>query len=108
MADEVYAMYINVIEEEMQWAKYLFKYGPIIGLNERIVRMFILWIANQKLKEVGVKLRRPDIPRTHPIPWYDNHVNLKDKQVARQEKEDTSYLTGALSAGVRYEELPIL
>ncbi|QBP06305.1 ribonucleotide reductase of class Ia (aerobic) [Stenotrophomonas phage YB07] len=105
MADEVYEMYMNVIREEIEWAGYLFQEGPIIGLNEKIVIMFIHWISAIKLKEVGIKYRSPDVPKTHPIPWYEGHVHLKDKQVARQEKEDTSYVIGVLTPEVRYEEL---
>lgn len=108
MADEVYKMYEDVIGEEIDWAGYLFKFGPIIGLNERIVISFIHWQAREALKVVHIKYRHPDIPKTHPVPWYLNHSNLADKQVARQEKEDTSYVIGALSSSIDYDALPTL
>lgn len=108
LADEVYAMYENVIREEIEWSAYLFQYGPIIGLNERIVNSFIHWQAREALKAVHIKYRHQDVPKTHPVPWYNNHVNLADKQVARQEKEDTSYVIGALSSDIDYNALPLL
>jgi ribonucleoside-diphosphate reductase beta chain len=35
---EVYQLYLDVIREEKEWADYLFKYGPVIGLNAQILR----------------------------------------------------------------------
>jgi ribonucleoside-diphosphate reductase beta chain len=34
---EVYQLYLDVIREEKEWADYLFKHGPVIGLNANIL-----------------------------------------------------------------------
>ena len=39
--DEVYQMYMDVIREEKEWADYLFKKGPVIGLNAQILKDFV-------------------------------------------------------------------
>jgi ribonucleoside-diphosphate reductase beta chain len=38
---EVYQLYMDVIREEKEWAAYLFKLGPVIGLNANILRDFV-------------------------------------------------------------------
>jgi ribonucleoside-diphosphate reductase beta chain len=35
---EVYMLYMDVIREEKAWADYLFKLGPVIGLNANIFK----------------------------------------------------------------------
>jgi ribonucleoside-diphosphate reductase beta chain len=105
--DEVYAMYLDVIREEKEWAAYLFKKGPVIGLNEQILCDFVDYTAVGALKEIGIKYREP-APKNTPIPWFNKHVNVDKKQVALQESESTNYVIGALSTELNYDELPDL
>jgi ribonucleoside-diphosphate reductase beta chain len=104
---EVYALYMDVIREEKDWATYLFKMGPVIGLNANILRDFVDFTAFNALKEIGIKYRG-DHPKTTPIPWFTKHVNIDKKQSALQETESTNYVIGAMSDTVNREELPIL
>jgi ribonucleoside-diphosphate reductase beta chain len=104
-AEEVYQMYLDVIREEKEWADYLFKKGPVIGLNANILREFVDFTALTALKDVGIKYQHPS-PKTTPIPWFSKAVNTEKKQTALQEQESTSYLIGSLSSDLNYEELP--
>ena len=106
-AEEVYNMYIEVIEEEKAWADYLFKLGPVIGLNATILKDFVDYTAFTKLKEVGIKYAG-DHPKSSPIPWFNKHVNINKKQTALQENESTNYVIGVMSDVVSYDELPDL
>ena len=56
---EVYAMYVDVIHEEKAWADYLFKKGPVIGLNANILKDFVDYTAVGALKEIGIKYLTP-------------------------------------------------
>jgi ribonucleoside-diphosphate reductase beta chain len=105
--DEVYAMYEDVIKEEKEWADYLFKLGPVIGLNADILKNFVDYTAYTKLKEIGIKYQG-DYPKTSPIPWFNRHVNINKKQSALQETESTNYIIGAMCDEVVLEELPEL
>ena len=49
---EVYALYMDVIREEKAWADYLFKKGPVIGLNANILKEFVDYTAMNALKEI--------------------------------------------------------
>jgi ribonucleoside-diphosphate reductase beta chain len=104
---EVYAMYLDVIREEKAWADYLFKKGPVIGLNANILRDFVDYTAVMALKEIGVKYQAP-APKSTPIPWFMKHVNTSNKQAALQETESTSYVIGVMSDKLDYDALPSL
>jgi ribonucleoside-diphosphate reductase beta chain len=55
MRDQVIQLYKDVISEEKGWAQYLFKEGPIIGLNTKILDQFVDWTAKEKLADIGIK-----------------------------------------------------
>jgi ribonucleoside-diphosphate reductase beta chain len=105
--EEVYAMYMEVIAEEKAWADYLFKKGPVIGLNATILKDFVDHTAFVRLKDIGIKYLE-DHPRSSPIPWFNKHVNIGKKQSALQETESTNYVIGVMSDNVTYDELPDL
>ena len=104
---EVYALYMDVIREEKQWADYLFKFGPVIGLNANILKEFVDYTAVGALKEIGIKYQTP-APKTTPIPWFNKHVNTSNKQTALQESESTNYVIGVMSDTLDYDALPNL
>ena len=105
--EEVYAMYVDVIREEKEWAEYLFKLGPVIGLNATILQDFVDFTAFNRLKEIGIK-HLGDHPKSSPIPWFNRHVDINKKQTALQENESTNYVIGVMSDNVSYDELPDL
>lgn len=105
--DEVYALYMDVIREEKGWADYLFKMGPVIGLNANILKDFVDFTAVGALKEIGIKYQG-NAPKTTPIPWFNKHVNTSNKQTALQESESTNYVIGIMSENIDYDELPVL
>jgi ribonucleoside-diphosphate reductase beta chain len=104
---EVYQLYMDVIKEEKDWAKYLFKYGPVIGLNTNILNDFVDFTAFSALKEIGIKYQS-SAPKTTPIPWFNKHSSTSSKQSALQETESTNYVIGIMSAELDYDELPSL
>jgi len=104
---EVYQLYLDVIREEKEWADYLFKFGPVIGLNAAILRDFVDYTAAASLKEIGIKYQA-HAPKSTPIPWFNKHVDTSKKQTALQENESTNYVIGVMSDQLDYEELPDL
>ena len=104
---EVYNLYLDVIREEKEWADYLFKKGPVIGLNSNILKDFVDYTAVGALKDIGIKYQQA-APRSTPIPWFNKHVNTSSKQTALQESESTNYVLGVMSEGIDYDALPAL
>ena len=105
--DEVYALYMDVIREEKAWADYLFKFGPVIGLNAQILKDFVDYTAAAALKEIGIKYLE-SAPKSTPIPWFNKHVDTSKKQTALQENESTNYVIGVMSDTLDYDALPDL
>jgi len=104
---EVYALYMDVIREEKQWADYLFQKGPVIGLNANILKDFVDYTAVSALKDIGIKYQQA-APKSTPIPWFNKHVNTSSKQTALQESESTNYVIGVMSEILDYDALPSL
>ena len=104
---EVYKMYMDVIREEKEWADYLFKMGPVIGLNANILKDFVDYTAVGALKDIGIKYLQP-APKTTPIPWFNKHTDTSKKQTALQENESTNYVIGVMSDSINYDDLPAL
>lgn len=104
---EVYQLYLDVIKEEKDWADYLFKLGPVIGLNANILKDFVDYTAASALKDIGIKYQA-NAPRSTPIPWFNKHANTSNKQTALQENESTNYVIGVMSDVLDYDDLPNL
>ncbi len=104
---EVYNMYMDVIREEKEWADFLFKKGPVIGLNSNILKEFVDYTAVDALKQIGIKYQHP-APKVTPIPWFNKHSDTSKKQTALQENESTNYVIGVMSDSLDYDELPAL
>jgi len=104
---EVLSIYKDVIDEEKSWADYLFKKGPVIGLNANILKDFVDFTAYQSLKDIGIKYWNT-YPKTTPIPWFNKHSDTSKKQTALQENESTNYVIGVMSENIDYDELPAI
>jgi ribonucleoside-diphosphate reductase beta chain len=102
---EVYQLYMDVIKEEKDWADYLFKMGPVIGLNATVLKDFVDYTATGALKDIGIRYNNP-APKSTPIPWFNKHTDTSKKQSALQETESTNYVIGVMSESLNYDELP--
>ncbi|MBF6057858.1 MULTISPECIES: class Ia ribonucleoside-diphosphate reductase subunit beta [Thiomicrorhabdus] len=89
-------------EQEKQWAEYLFKDGSMIGLNASILKDYVEYITNVRLKA----LRFDPIfeNRSNPLPWMNNWLVSDNVQVAPQESEISSYLVGQVDSKVGAED----
>ena len=94
-------MFQRTVNEEKMWADYLFKNGSMIGLNERLLHNYVEWIANRRMKAIGIKPMF-DIPaKNNPLPWTEHWLNSKGQQNAPQETEIESYVVGGIKQDVK-------
>jgi len=91
-------LFVRAVDQEKAWAKYLFKDGSMIGLNERVLCDYIEWIADKRMKAVG--LPSPYKVRDNPLPWTQKWIAGSEVQVAPQEVEVSSYQVGAVKQDV--------
>ena len=102
--EEACAIFMDAVNQEKEWAEYLFKDGSMIGLNKEILFQYIEYITNQRLKAVNFKPAFAD-KKSNPIPWIDQWLNSDNVQVAPQETEISSYLTGQVNSAIDSKEL---
>jgi len=94
-------MFQRTVNEEKMWADYLFKNGSMIGLNERLLYNYVEWVANRRMKAIGIKPMF-DIPaKNNPLPWTEHWLNSKGQQNAPQETEIESYVVGGIKQDVK-------
>jgi len=96
-----YAMFDREVNEEKKWAEYLFKDGSMIGLNDKLLKNYVEWVANRRMKSIGLKPTY-DIPaKNNPLPWTEHWISSKGLQVAPQETEVESYVVGGIKQDVK-------
>lgn len=96
--EESIQLFQEVVEQEKEWAKYLFKDGSMVGLNEEILIQYVEYIANIRMNAIG--LGTPYETKNNPIPWINAWLTSDNVQVAPQEVEISSYLVGQIDAQV--------
>ena len=96
-----YKQFDLCVNEEKKWAEYLFKNGSMIGLNDKLLFQYVEWIANRRMKTIGLKPVY-DIPaRNNPLPWTQHWISSKGLQVAPQETEVESCVVGGIKQDVK-------
>ena len=99
--DTVIGMFKNAVNEEKEWAQYLFKDGSMIGLNDKLLVKYVEWTANKRMRALGLPPAY-DIPiRSNPLPWTEHWISSKGLQVAPQETEVESYVVGGIKQDMK-------
>ncbi len=93
-------IYRMAIQQEKDWAHYLFRDGSLIGLNESLLCDFVDHRAAMCMRSVGLV---PDfkVPGSNPLPWTNSWISSKSRQTANQETENESYVIGAVLQDAR-------
>jgi ribonucleoside-diphosphate reductase beta chain len=97
----VYAMFDRAVTEEKRWADYLFKDGSMIGLNDKLLQQYVEWIANRRMKSIGLKPVYDIAAKNNPLPWTQHWISSKGLQVAPQETEVESYVVSGIKQDVK-------
>ena len=87
--------------QEKEWAEYLFKNGSMIGLNEKLLSQYVEWIANKRMRAIGLDPIYDIAMRNNPLPWTTHWISSKGLQVAPQETEVESYVVGGIKQDVK-------
>ena len=99
--ENVIQMFRNAVDEEKSWADYLFKDGSMIGLNAKLLSQYVEWIANRRMKAVGLDPIYDVAAKNNPLPWTQYWLNSKGQQNAPQETEIESYIVGGIKQDVK-------
>ena len=96
-----YQMFDKCVNEEKKWAEYLFKDGSMIGLNDKLLHQYVEFIANKRLRGIGLKPQYDIAAKNNPLPWTEHWISSKGLQVAPQETEVESYMVGGIKQDVK-------
>ena len=99
--DNVLTMFKNTVEEEKDWAEYLFSGGSMIGLNDKLLNQYVEWIANKRMKAIGFDPIYDQPLKNNPLPWTQHWISSKGLQVAPQETEVESYVVGGIKQDMK-------
>jgi len=99
--ENVIEMFRTAVEQEKEWASYLFKDGSMIGLNDKLLINYVEWIANKRMKSLGLKPIYNVSANNNPLPWTQHWISSKGLQVAPQETEVESYVVGGIKQDVQ-------
>lgn len=91
----------SAVNQEKLWAEYLFKNGSMIGLNDKLLKNYVEWIANRRMKAIGIKPIYDIAAKNNPLPWTEHWISSKGLQVAPQETEVESYVVGGIKQDVK-------
>jgi ribonucleoside-diphosphate reductase beta chain len=102
IADETEAacvqMFIDAVDQEKAWAEYLFKDGSMIGLNTQLLSEYIEWICTRRM--TNVNLKSPYTIKNNPLPWTQKWISGAEVQVAPQQTQISSYVSGGTKQDV--------
>lgn len=102
--ESVQQIFVSAIEQEKAWAKYLFKDGSMIGLNERLLGDYVEWIGCRRMRALSIHCPYT-VPQANPLPWTEKWIGGGNVQVAPQETEISSYIIGAVKQDVSADTL---
>lgn len=92
----------SAIEQEKDWASYLFRHGSMMGLNEQILHSYVDWLGNKRMSALGLPVLSKG--GANPLPWTVKWIGGGEVQVAPQETEITSYVIGNIKKDVAANE----
>lgn len=94
IANDNKALALRIFDEaesqEIDWAKFLFSEGAILGLNEGILTDYTHFLKNKHASGIGLM---NSSRLKNPLPWMDKWLSSDKLQVAPQEVEVASYLS---------------
>lgn len=102
--DKIYSFYEQAAKNEISWAEYLFKDGPLLGLNSEVLGGYAKWLCDARLRSLGYKKIFNE--KTNPISgWMDSYLDSSKVQSAPQEVELQSYKIGARDTNLSDKDL---
>ena len=101
---EIYQIYDDAVQEEKRWASYLFQKGSMIGLSEKLLHQYIEYIANRRMRMIGLEQKYEQSSANNPLPWTQHWFNSRSLQNAPQETEIESYVIGGVKQDVKKDQ----
>ncbi|BDB63841.1 ribonucleoside-diphosphate reductase subunit beta [Helicobacter cinaedi] len=93
LEEEVIAMFQKAVEIESAWGEYITQ-GQILGLTAEIIREYIQYLADTRLRAVGL---REIYHSKNPIKWVEQFASFNDQKTNFFEAKVTNYSKGSIN-----------
>ncbi|MCL6632516.1 MAG: ribonucleotide-diphosphate reductase subunit beta [Alicyclobacillus herbarius] len=100
LIEELRAMMAQAVEHEIAWGQYVTA-GEIAGLSDYLIDRYIKYLANQRLKSLGLEPLYPEVT-DHPMRWVDQYAAINSTKTDFFEQKVTSYTK---AANLNWDEL---
>ena len=101
---DVYKIYDDAVQQEKDWASYLFSKGSMIGLSEKLLHQYVEYTANRRMRVIGLEQKYEQSSANNPLPWTQHWFNSRSLQNAPQETEIESYVIGGVKQDVKKDQ----
>jgi ribonucleoside-diphosphate reductase beta chain len=95
---DVVKLFQDAMQQEKDWADFLFRDGSMIGLNALLLKEYVDYIGLTRMQSIG--LPTTTRARNNPLSWTQKWISGQEVQVSPQETELTSYKTGDIKMDV--------
>lgn len=87
----------EVVEAELTWVDFLLGSGDaLVGLNTKLLKQWVLYSAADVYAFFGLKANHP-LPKTNPIPFMENWINISKAQPSPQEQQNGQYKVNVMA-----------
>lgn len=86
-------MFQKAVEIESVWGEYITQ-GQILGLTAEIIREYIQYLADMRLRAVGL---REIYHSKNPIKWVEQFASFNDQKTNFFEAKVTNYSKGSIN-----------
>ncbi|TLD84485.1 ribonucleotide-diphosphate reductase subunit beta [Helicobacter sp. MIT 11-5569] len=93
LLEEVVEMFREAVKIESSWGDYITQ-GQILGLTSEIIHEYIRYLADDRLKRVGLP---PLFNAKHPIKWVDSFSSFNEQKTNFFEGNVTNYAKGSIN-----------
>lgn len=101
--NQIHDIFNQVARDEKQWVNHLLKDGSVLGISVKDLEGFIDYQCSKAMKTIGLDYE--GYTETNPLSWYNSFIHLPSIQVAPQETQVISYLSGHLDNSLELGEL---
>lgn len=95
VVDNIYAIFEEAANMEIEWGKYITAEG-ILGLNESLITRFVKTLTNERLHAIGLDPLYTDLPKEHPLPWFNDFSKINNMKTNFFEGNNAAYSKGSL------------
>lgn len=100
MLEELRQMMKSAVENEISWGQYITN-NKIAGISNEIIDKYIKFLANERLKKLGIDILYPEITE-HPMKWVESFSNMNGMKTDFFEQTVTNY---SKSSNLNWDEL---